>query len=76
MPDFLTTRQAASAISNDPTARGSVDEWQVRRLFEDGDLPEPQNFGGKRVINRDSLPEIIERLRARGWLPALEAVTA
>jgi len=26
-----------------------TDEWRIRRLFEDGTLPEPDRFGGKRA---------------------------
>ncbi len=65
----LTTRQVAEELSRNPLVYGSVSEWQIRRLFEDGDLPEVQKFGGKRVINSHMLPAIVAGLRARGWLP-------
>ena len=46
-----------------------IDEWRVRRLFEDGTLPEPSRFGGKRVISAAEIPAIVDALRSRGWLP-------
>ena len=70
MQDTFTTRQVAEAITESPLIEGSVYEWQVRRLFEDGDLPEPSRFGGKRVIASAETPRIVEVLRHRGWLPA------
>ncbi|MFV1969278.1 MAG: hypothetical protein ACC628_27980 [Pirellulaceae bacterium] len=69
MCDALTTRQVARAISDSLLIGGTVDEWQIRRLFEDGSLAEPPKFGGKRMINRDRLPEIVAALISRGWLP-------
>ncbi len=45
-----------------------TDEWRIRRLFEDGTLPEPDRFGGKRAISPELIPSIVDRLRARGWL--------
>lgn len=46
-----------------------VDEWRVRRLFEDGTIDEPGRFGNKRAIPRELIPTIVDRLRDRGWLP-------
>jgi hypothetical protein len=69
MHGFLTTRQVADEISDSPLVAGIVDEWQVRRLYEDGDLPEVEKFANKRAISRDSIPRIVEALRRRGWLP-------
>jgi hypothetical protein len=46
-----------------------TDTWRVRRLFEDGTLPEPGRFAGKRAIPAAMVPEIIDALRDRGWLP-------
>jgi hypothetical protein len=45
-----------------------VAPWRVRRLFEDGDLPDPPRIGLARAIPRESIPAIIDALRARGWL--------
>jgi hypothetical protein len=47
-----------------------TDEWRIRRLFEDGTLPEPDRFAGRRIITSDMIPAIVDALRARGWLPA------
>ena len=66
MENIFTTRQVAD--------RFSTDEWRVRRLFEDGTLPEPGKFGGKRAIPQSLLPLIEEFLRARGWISDAEAV--
>ena len=62
MPDFYSTREMADLL-------GTV-TWRVRRLYEDGTLPEPPRLTGKRAIPRQSIPEIVDALRARGWLPA------
>lgn len=75
MHDYRTTRQVADEISRSPLVPGAVDEWQVRRLYEDGDLPEVEKFANKRAISRDSIPKIVDALRRRGWLPeAAEAL--
>lgn len=42
--------------------------WHILRLFEDGNVPEPGRFAGKRVIPGELLPVIIDALKARGWL--------
>ena len=60
----MTTRQLADLLG--------TDEWRVRRLFEDGTLSEPERFAGKRAISGDSIPAIVDALRARGWLPQAE----
>jgi hypothetical protein len=57
---FLSTRQVADVFG--------LAAWQIRRLFEDGDLPEPSRFAGKRAISRNDLPRIADALRHRGWL--------
>ncbi|HVU88051.1 MAG TPA: hypothetical protein VHD36_12090 [Pirellulales bacterium] len=62
---IFTTGQVAEFVG--------TDEWRVRRLFEDGTLPEPQKFGGKRAIPSDQIPAIVDALRARGWLREAEA---
>jgi len=53
-----------------------TDTWRVRRLYEDGTLPEPGRLGGKRAIPSVTLPTIVDALRARGWLPQQEAAHA
>ncbi len=68
MPEFFSTREVADLFG--------TKEWRVRRLYEDGTLPEPPRFVGKRAIPRDRLPGIVDALRSRGWLPeAAEAAT-
>lgn len=66
MSTIYSTREVADFLG--------THEWRVRRLFEDGTLPEPERFAGKRAIPADLVPTIVDRLRARGWLPALEEV--
>ena len=66
MSDHLTTAQVARAISDSPMIPGSACEWQVRRLFEDGTLPEPPKFGGKRVISATTIPSIVAAMQERG----------
>ena len=61
MSTILTTREVAELLG--------TDEWRVRRLFEDRQLSEPERFAGKRVIPRERIPEVLDGLRARGWLP-------
>lgn len=64
MPTAFTTREVAELFG--------TDDWRVRRLFEDGTLPEPPRFGGKRLLDRSLLPTILDALRARGWLAGHE----
>lgn len=64
MPDIHSTREVAEFLG--------TDEWRVRRLFEDGTLQEPQRFAGKRAIPANLIPQIVDALRARGWLPPRE----
>ncbi len=61
MRTFFSTRDVADLFG--------TDTWRVRRLFEDGTLPEPSRFAGRRAIPRESLPRVLDGLRARGWLP-------
>ncbi len=60
MPDYYSTREVGRLLKQ-PI-------WRVQRLFEDGDLPEPQRFAGKRAIAAATLPSLIEAMRARGWI--------
>jgi hypothetical protein len=61
----LTTRQIADLLG--------VSCWRVQRLFENGDVPEPERFAGKRVIPGELLPRIVDALRAHDWLPVSTA---
>ena len=65
---FLSTREVAELLN--------ADTWRVRRLFEDGTLPEPGRFAGKRAIPGSSIPQIVDALRDRGWLPSSDEVAA
>lgn len=56
----LSTRQIADILG--------VETWRVRRLFEDGTLPEPARFCGKRAIPATSIQAIADSLFVRGWL--------
>jgi len=60
MPILLSTRDVADLLG--------TETWRVRRLFEDGTLPEPGRFVGKRAIPRSMIPQILDALRSRGWL--------
>ena len=60
MPDFYSTHDIADFL-------GAL-TWRVRRLYEDGTLPEPPRFAGKRAIPRQSIPAIVDALKDRGWL--------
>ena len=60
MPNFFTTRELADMLG--------TDTWRIRRLFEDGTLPEPSRFAGKRTISGTTIPAIVDELRRRGWL--------
>ena len=62
MPPIFSTADLARVLG--------TDEWRVRRLFEDGHLPETGRFAGKRVIPGEMIPAVVDALRARGWLPA------
>ena len=57
-----------------PTLGATEQEAEValRRLMvqlEDGTLVEPSRFAGKRAIPRRLLPQIVDALRDRNWLP-------
>ena len=62
MQDLFTTAEMAALLG--------TNTWRVRRLFEDGTLPEPPRFAGKRAIPRRSILPIADALRERGWLHA------
>jgi len=65
MPNIFSTRELADVLG--------TETWRVRRLFEDGTLPEPGRFAGKRAIPGTLIPVICDELRKRGWLPTIEA---
>lgn len=61
MQSRFTTRSIADLLG--------TEEWRVRRLYELGVLDEPERFAGKRAIEREQIPAIVDALRDRGWLP-------
>ena len=63
MPSVFSTREIAELLGLPRS-----ETWRVRRLFEDGSLPEPGRFAGKRAIPGLMIPDIVDALRARGWL--------
>ena len=63
--DFLGTKDLADLLEVSP--------WRVRRLFEDGTIPEPRKLAGRRAIPKRDLPAIVDALRDRDWLPSREA---
>ncbi len=65
MGNFYSTREVAEILG--------TKTWRVRRLFEDGTLPEPPRFAGRRAIPREMLPAIFGKLHDRGWLAAIGA---
>ena len=74
MTRYLSTRQVAQQVTDSSLVIGEVEEWQVRRVFELGILAEPPKFGGKRMIEPLLVPQIVEAMRLRGWLPKAEAL--
>ena len=64
MAEVFTTADVARLLS--------VKTWQVRRLFEDGTLPDPPRLGLQRAIPREQISSIASALEKRGWLPKTE----
>lgn len=60
---MLTTREIADLLG--------VPVWQVRRLFEGGELSEPPRFGGRRAVSSQLIPVIVDLLRRHDWLPGI-----
>lgn len=52
-----------------------VDPWRISRLYESGSLEEPAKFAGRRVILGTAIPEIVDALRERNWLPPMSSET-
>ena len=63
-PPFLTTGELGDLIA--------VQSWRIARLFELGLLPEPPRSGGRRLIPKEMVPDVVDALRLRGWLPESE----
>lgn len=60
MTGIYTTQQIADFLG--------VELWRVQRVFENGAVPEPGKFGGKRAIPSTLVPAIVDAFRERGWL--------
>jgi hypothetical protein len=58
---IYSTRQVAEVLG--------VESWRIQRLFEDGTIAEPERFAGKRAIPPVLIPQIVDALRQRDWLP-------
>ena len=67
MDGFKTTRQIADDLG--------VGEWQVRRCYELGLLPDAPRFAGKRAVPPQHVPLLVDAMRARGWLSKPEATS-
>jgi len=50
-----------------------VQAWKISRLFELGLIDEPGRVGGRRLIPKSTVPDIVDALRTRGWLPQRES---
>ncbi|MAT71177.1 MAG: hypothetical protein CMJ58_16825 [Planctomycetaceae bacterium] len=68
MPEVFSTADVARLLSVKP--------WQVRRLFEDGTLPEPPRIGNQRAISRELIAHIASAMQERGWLPKTEVAAS
>jgi hypothetical protein len=66
MAEIFSTREIADLLG--------VQTWRIQRLFSDRTLPDCGRFAGKRTVPGTMLPQIVDALRARGWLPESEAV--
>jgi hypothetical protein len=75
--EYLTTSQVAALISREHAPPGkSIADWQVRRVFNLGLLPQPTKAGLYRLIPASQVSEIVEIMRSRGWLAAKSEVEA
>jgi hypothetical protein len=63
----LTTGELAETLG--------VQAWRVARLFELGILPDPPRVAGRRMIPKSMVPQVVDALRARGWLPVRTEAT-
>jgi len=46
-----------------------VQTWRIARVFELGMVPEPPRLGRRRLIPKEMIPDIVDALREKGWLP-------
>jgi hypothetical protein len=59
-PPYATTGELGESLG--------VQSWRIARLFELGVLPEPQRIGGRRLIPKAMVPDVVDALRSRGWI--------
>ena len=67
LTSFTTTQAAVLLLAA---------KWQIQRVYERGDVPEPERFAGRRVIPREHIPLLVDALRSRGWLPSPDSAEA
>jgi hypothetical protein len=60
MGELYSTSQVAQMLG--------IEEWKVRRLFEDHTLPEPPRISGRRLISQRYIQTIRRACQARRWL--------
>jgi hypothetical protein len=41
-------------------------------FYKTGEVAEPPRFAGRRAIPKSHIPQIVDALRERGWLPTCE----
>lgn len=63
-PPYVTTGELGDSLG--------VQSWRIARLFELGVLSEPQRIGGRRLIPRSMICDVVDALRSRGWLPVAD----
>ena len=63
-PPYVTTGELGDSLG--------VQSWRIARLFELGVLPEPMRIGGRRLIPRAMVCDVVDALRNRDWLPRAE----
>jgi hypothetical protein len=61
---MYTTREIAELLG--------TETWRVQRIYETGEVAEPPRFAGRRAIPKSHIPQIVDALRERGWLPTCE----
>ncbi len=62
------SEQVSPRSTRDVADTLGVEIWRVQRLYEQGEIPEPVRFAGRRVIPPAHVPLIVDALRRRGWL--------
>ncbi len=68
MPDLSQTHFTSGELGD----LLGVQSWKIARLFELGIMREPPRVGGRRLIAKSLVPQVVESLRLRGWLAESE----